>query len=111
VTFRSSWSARELGTPIDEPLHPTQIYESLAVLAIFFLLVWLAPRKRFHGQLAAIYVIAYAIARFTIELWRGDARGSLLGGALSTSQALAIVAVIAAGALLPYLIRRQRVVS
>ena len=112
VTFRNAWSGRTLGTPLDEPLHPTQIYESLATLAIFFLLVWLAPRRRFNGQLAVVYLCAYAVARFVIEFWRGDAvRGSVFGGALSTSQAIAIVALIAALGLIPYLAKRQRVAA
>jgi phosphatidylglycerol:prolipoprotein diacylglycerol transferase len=112
VTFRSAWSGRILGTPLDEPLHPTQIYESLAALGIFFLLLWLAPRKRFHGQIAAIYVLAYAVGRFTIEFWRGDvARGFVLGGSLSTSQAIAILVAVGVLALLPYLIKKQRVAA
>lgn len=112
VTFRSAWSGRTLGTPLDEPLHPTQIYESLAVLGIFFLLVWLAPRRRFNGQLAIVYLCTYAIARFVIEIWRGDAaRGAVFGGALSTSQAIAILVLLVALALVPYLAKRQRVAA
>ena len=35
VTFPDIYAARQVGTPLDTPLHPTQIYESLATLLIF----------------------------------------------------------------------------
>jgi prolipoprotein diacylglyceryltransferase len=39
--------------------------------------------------------MVYGIGRFVLELWRGDPdRGFLLGGALSTSQAIAIGMVL-----------------
>ena len=50
VTFTDVYAARAVGTPLDTPLHPTQLYESLATFLIFAFLLWLAPRKRFHGQ-------------------------------------------------------------
>ena len=63
------------------PLHPTQLYESLACFLIFFVLLWLAPRKRFHGQVVLAYVALYAVARFVLEFFRGDAaRGGVFGG-------------------------------
>jgi phosphatidylglycerol:prolipoprotein diacylglycerol transferase len=99
-----------VGTPIDIALHPTQIYESLACLAIFGALLWMAPRKRFHGQVVLSYVVLYAVARFVIEFYRGDvARGFLFGGALSTSQFVSIVMVAGAALVLPYLVKRGRV--
>jgi phosphatidylglycerol:prolipoprotein diacylglycerol transferase len=110
VTFRDPWAARHLGTPIDIPLHPTQVYESLATLCIFLILIWTASRKRFHGQTILLYATLYAVARFIIEFFRGDAsRGWVLGGLLSTSQAIAIVVLIAVAVLLPYLWKRRRV--
>ncbi len=94
---------------MDTPLHPTQIYESLAALLIFLFLVWLAPRKRFHGQVTLAYVVLYSCARFGLEFFRGDpSRGSVFGGVLSTSQLIAILLVVAAGVLLPKLMRTQR---
>jgi phosphatidylglycerol:prolipoprotein diacylglycerol transferase len=108
VTFRDIYAARTVGTPIDVPLHPTQIYESLATGAIFLILLWLSRRKRFDGQVILVYVVLYSVARFSIEFFRGDsARGFVLGGLLSTSQAIAIVLVLAAGALWPYLVKRR----
>jgi len=110
VTFRDIYAQRTVGTPVDVPLHPTQLYESLAALAILTVLLWVAPRKRFHGQVTASYLLLYATARFVIEFFRGDvARGTVFGGALSTSQFIALALVLITLLGLPYLMRTQRV--
>lgn len=81
------------------PVHPTQLYESVACLMIFTYCafqVW--PRKRWDGQVFVTFVVLYGVARFAIEFWRADDRGGLFG--LSTSQLIsagAIVAALAAG--------------
>ncbi|MET0554008.1 MAG: prolipoprotein diacylglyceryl transferase [Vicinamibacteria bacterium] len=109
VTFKDPYVARQVGTPIDLPLHPTQLYESLATALIFVLLLWIARRKKFHGQVALAYVSLYGAARFAIEFFRGDAsRGVVFGGALSTSQFIAILMLVGAAVLFPYLARKQR---
>jgi phosphatidylglycerol---prolipoprotein diacylglyceryl transferase len=80
------------------PIHPTQIYESAASLAIAaFCLVWLHPRKRYDGQVFAAFLALYAVARFLIEFLRRDDRGGLFG--LSTSQ-LVGVGLLAAAAVI-----------
>ena len=110
VTFKDPYTARQVGTPIDLPLHPTQLYESLATALIFVLLLWIARRKKFNGQVALAYVSLYAAARFAIEFFRGDAaRGVVFGGALSTSQFIAVLMLVGAAVLFPYLARKQRV--
>jgi phosphatidylglycerol:prolipoprotein diacylglycerol transferase len=110
VTFRDVYASRAVGTPMDTPLHPTQLYESLAAFLIFLGLLWLAPRKRFHGQVVLAYAVAYSGVRFVIEFFRGDPdRGSVFGGVLSTSQLIAILLVVGAGLILPYLAKTQRV--
>ena len=74
-------------------------------------LLWLARRKQFHGQVALAYIVLYAVARFVIEFYRGDAaRGTVLGGWLSTSQFIAILMVLASCLLVyPYLNRKLRI--
>jgi len=110
VTFHDLESYRNLGTPVDTPLHPTQIYESMAAALIFVVLLWLARRKRFHGQVAAGYVFLYSATRFGLEYFRGDAaRGFPFGGPLSTSQCIGIALVVAMALCLPYLAKKQRV--
>jgi len=108
VTFTDVYAARQTGTPMDTPLHPSQLYESFACFLIFLFLIWLAPRKRFHGQVMLAYAVLYSVARFGLEYLRGDAdRGSVFGGLLSTSQLIAAVLVVAAIALFPYLRKTQ----
>ncbi len=112
VTYRNVVANLSVGTPLDRPLHPTQIYESLATLLIFvFLVLWVAPRKRFHGQVALTYFVLYAIARFVIEFYRGDVvRGFVHLGSLqlSTSQVIATLLLVASIALYPYVSKTQR---
>ena len=94
------------GVPIYKPdgselyLHPTQLYESFAMLAVFAVLIYLHRKKRFNGQVLIGYMILYPIIRFTIEFFRDDPRGNLLGltslTGLSTSQIISLI--VAAGA-------------
>jgi phosphatidylglycerol:prolipoprotein diacylglycerol transferase len=110
VTFTDVYAARQVGTPMDTALHPTQIYESLACFLIFFVLIWLAPRKSFHGQVVLSYAVLYSSFRFAVEFFRGDPdRGSVFGGLLSTSQLIAILLVLTAALVFPYLRRTQKV--
>ena len=74
---------------------PTQIISSLALLAIFFILIAVRRYKKFNGQIFWLYVLLYAIIRFIIEFFRGDERGYIW--IFSTSQFIGIfMAVIAA---------------
>jgi phosphatidylglycerol:prolipoprotein diacylglycerol transferase len=103
VTFTDVFAARAVGTPMDSPVHPSQLYESLATFLLFLFLLWLAPRKRFDGQPTLAYVALYSAVRFGLEFFRGDAdRGSWLGGMLSTSQLIAIVLLLGVAVLLPH---------
>jgi phosphatidylglycerol:prolipoprotein diacylglycerol transferase len=95
ITFTDPAAERNVGVPLNVPLHPTQIYESLGNFAIFFLLVKL-EKRRFPGQTFAWYLGSYAVLRGTIEFFRGDPRGSVLGGAISTSQLIALAGLVAA---------------
>lgn len=85
--------------PLHLPLHPTQLYEAGAMLVVFFILYGLRHAKQLTGRLMWLYLILYSGVRFLIENYRGDPRGSVLEGVLSTSQlislALALVGVVA----------------
>jgi phosphatidylglycerol:prolipoprotein diacylglycerol transferase len=110
VTFKDIYTTRTVGTPLDVPLHPTQLYEAAATLLIFGLLIWMSRKKLFHGQVALAYVFLYSLARFVIEFYRGDAaRGTVLGGWLSTSQFISILMVLAVLFVYPYLNKKLRV--
>jgi phosphatidylglycerol:prolipoprotein diacylglycerol transferase len=86
--------AKELASSALEslPVHPTQLYESAASLAIAgFLIFYFHGKKRYDGQVFLAFVALYSIVRFAIEFVRADDRGGLLG--LSTSQLVGLLLV------------------
>jgi phosphatidylglycerol:prolipoprotein diacylglycerol transferase len=92
VTFTDSFAAAHIGTPLHVPLHPTQLYEMGAQLAILgVLLVVERTRRLADGSLFALFVLLYAPSRFVVEEFRGDPRGLALG--LSTSQWISLALV------------------
>lgn len=80
--------------------HPTFFYEALWNMAAFALLAWLIWRWGYwlrRGDGALLYLIAYPLGRFWVEMFRPDA---WVMGQLATAQWIAIGSVIlAAGAL------------
>jgi len=98
------------GVPTETYLHPTQLYESFAMLVVFLFLLWLHKRKRFSGQVILTYALLYSVIRFVIEFFRDDPRGDILGlttlTGLSTSQLIGLV--VAVSALLLLWVRRRR---
>jgi phosphatidylglycerol:prolipoprotein diacylglycerol transferase len=77
------------------PLHPTQLYESFGELGLFLLLVLvIRPRKRFHGQVLASWLVLYAMLRALVESFRGDVeRGMVLGLGVGTWTSLLILGI------------------
>jgi phosphatidylglycerol---prolipoprotein diacylglyceryl transferase len=62
------------------PLHPTQLYESIGQLLLFVALIVARKYRRFQGEVLALYLMAYAVLRTTVEYFRGDLeRGTLHG--------------------------------
>ena len=82
-----------------QSLHPTQIYDSLLSLGLYFALAWLYRRKKFDGQVFGAYLVAYAFTRSFVELFRGDYPAHYLGG-WATPAHLISFATLAAGTLL-----------
>ena len=63
-----------------EIVHPTFLYELLWNLLVFFLLLWADRRFRLgHGRLFALYVAAYCVGRFGVELMRSDTATLIAG--------------------------------
>jgi phosphatidylglycerol---prolipoprotein diacylglyceryl transferase len=91
------------------PLHPTQIYESMAGLGLLALVLLIRRVRHSAGEMLAAFGAGYALLRFLIEMVRADPqRGSL--GPLSTSQCLALLTGAAALALVAWL-RRPAVLA
>ncbi len=87
----------ELSTSVDRwsyPIHPTQIYGVLGLLALCLVLLYL--RKHWHpytGFLMPVYLILYSVGRFCIEFLRGDHNPTTFG-VLSDQQVFCIVTLI-----------------
>jgi phosphatidylglycerol:prolipoprotein diacylglycerol transferase len=93
VTFHDPQAAVNVGTPLDVPLHPTQLYDAGAELLILVALLATERKgKPFPGRTFWLYMLLYAISRFIIEIFRGDDRGMVFNW-LSTSQAFSLAIV------------------
>ena len=91
--------------PLHIPLHPTQIYHSLAGFFTFGLVLWGGRHLRGSGQAFGLLIAAYGALRFIIEFYRGDDRGQLL--AQLTVTQWAALAALAVGILLILFRRRS----
>lgn len=110
VVFTNPYTHELSGTPLHIPLHPVQLYESAVLLVIFGVLMWQFRRKKRDGEVFLVYITLYAVARFVLEFFRGDSdRGFVFNGLLSTSQFIAILALVFAGFWAYYLYRRPAV--
>lgn len=54
------------------PTHPTQLYEVVSALVILALVLALRHRAAWRGSLMWVFILAYALMRLVIELFRGD---------------------------------------
>jgi len=80
------------------PKHPTQIYEGLSYLMIFFLLMWIYWKKRgehIQGTLISLAMILIFIARFFIEFLKEDQVGFEATMKLNMGQWLSIPFILA----------------
>lgn len=71
-------------------VHPVQLYESALNLVFYALLAWIFKRRKFDGQIFALYLVGYAIIRAFTESFRGDYTQHYLGGLLTPGQAVGI---------------------
>jgi phosphatidylglycerol:prolipoprotein diacylglycerol transferase len=98
------------GVPTDIYLHPTQLYESFAMLIVFVFLLWLHKHRRFSGQVILFYALLYSVIRFGIEFLRDDPRGDVFGlttvTGLSTSQIISLI--VGTGALVLLIVRWRK---
>lgn len=89
------------------PVHPTQVYEMLAGLFLFAVMMYTRRARKFSGQAFLVWVIGYGTLRPIIEIFRDDdQRGTV--GPLSTSQFIGLVSVVLGTALLVKLLKQYR---
>jgi phosphatidylglycerol:prolipoprotein diacylglycerol transferase len=103
VTFANLKANSLTGVPLYIPLYPTQLVEAALNLCNFAFLMILYKKRRFKGQVFAMYVLNYSLIRFAVEYFRGDPdRGYLIGSmehpftSLSVPQSVSIIGVIIA---------------
>ncbi len=100
VTFTSKFAHGVTGVPLGVPLFPWQIAASITMLCIFGILIWRFKHKSRDGEIFLLYIVLYAVARFSLEFLRGDQiRGFVFNGLLSTSQFIALLVLAFAGVL------------
>jgi phosphatidylglycerol---prolipoprotein diacylglyceryl transferase len=89
ITFSNMFAASNVGTPLHVALHPTQLYDAAAELLILLLLTGTERKgKPFAGRTFWLYMLLYAVSRFSVEFFRGDPRGMM--GGFATSQLIAL---------------------
>lgn len=82
------------------PVHPTQLYDALLNLGLYLgLAAWFRFRRKFDGQIFAIYLMCYAVTRSTVEFFRGDYSDGHLHGGFTPAHLLS-VAILVAGIVL-----------
>ena len=88
VVFRHS-----IGAPNGIPLLPVQLIESALNILIFIAVFAYQRKNRRPFAALKLYLICYAVIRFTLEFFRGDEiRGRFL--VLSTSQWISVVVIV-----------------
>lgn len=81
-------------------LYPTQLYETVSMILLIFLLLAFYPYRRHDGQLMVVLMIGYAIHRFINESLRIEPS---YNGGLTLSQWGSVVVLVAAVGIEAYL--------
>jgi phosphatidylglycerol:prolipoprotein diacylglycerol transferase len=106
ITFTDQFAALNVGTPLNQALHPTQLYEAGAEFLILMVLLYTERKGRqFAGRTFWLYMLLYAISRYFIENFRDDPRGMV--GMFSTSQFISLFLAPLAIVMLTYLSRAK----
>ena len=106
VEFTNVDAARLTGVPLGQPLHPSQLYESIAEFLICGALWNLFRRQPRPGVVFGLYLVLYSIVRFFIEFVRFHAQQPPFGGTLSNTQWISMGMALGGLALL---LRQERV--
>ena len=103
ITFTNSYAHNHTGVPLNTSIYPTQLMEAILNLLNFVFLLIILKKKKFEGQVFALYILNYSIIRLFIEFFRGDPdRGYIFGGinhpftSLSVPQLFSIAGIVIA---------------
>lgn len=108
ITFTNPQANKYSNTPLGVPLHPTEIYDALLNLLLYFFLAWMFRRKQFDGQIFATYLILYAVFRSIVEYFRGDYPDDHIHAGLTSAQLVSVPIFITGLALAAILSRRAK---
>ncbi|MBQ7128877.1 MAG: prolipoprotein diacylglyceryl transferase, partial [Clostridia bacterium] len=81
----------------DQMVHPCFLYESIWCILGFVVLHLISKKRKFVGEIGALYLIWYGLGRFFIEYLRTD---SLFGGNIKVSMLLSALLVVVGAVLL-----------
>ena len=87
-------------------VHPTFLYESVWNLGLLLFMLWFRHHKKFDEEMLWIYLLGYGVGRFWIEGLRTDQLIFFHTG-IPVSQALSMILILAAGAIL--VVRRRQI--
>ncbi len=109
--FPWAWHYPKAHETLGMPVHPTQLYEAGLCLALAGALAWGFGRRRFEGQIFAVYLLAYGVLRSVVELYRGDYPASALTLGFLTPAHWVSVGILIMGVILYGLRRRYGRIS
>jgi len=107
ITYPRGHDMFPLSADAGTPVHPTQIYDSLLSLGLYLFLAWLYRRKKFDGQIFAVYLLCYAFTRSFVEYFRGDYTADHIHGGFFTPAQMVSVGILGTGLVLFGLLRRK----
>jgi hypothetical protein len=91
--------------PLTVTFYPTQLYETISMVLLIFLLIAFQPFRRHDGQVMVLLMVGYAIHRFLNEAIRIEPSYSLFGidYGLTLSQWISVLILLLAVGLEVYL--------
>jgi prolipoprotein diacylglyceryltransferase len=78
-------------------LQPTQVYETISMLLLVFLLLSFYPFRAYDGQVMTLFIACYAVHRFLNETLRNDT--DIVAFGMTLSQNISILMLLFAAAL------------
>ena len=87
-------------------VHPTFLYESLWNLMVLLLMIFFTKKKKFHGEIALLYLVGYGAGRVWIEGLRTD-QLQIGSTGIAVSQVLSGVLVV--GGIIAWILIRRKV--
>lgn len=100
VTYTNPIAGQLSNTPLYQPLHPTQLYESGSELLVFAFLYWRFGKPHRPGEILALYLILSSILRFIVEFYRFHEQALPFGLGLSLTQWISLALIVLGGVIL-----------